>query len=82
MKPGPGPSPAALAARAAQLTAEPGDPADHPVTGEVRELLDEVAAIAQATDGDFDLAALARQAEILARAHDALSAALEDVGRG
>lgn len=76
------PSPAALAARAAALHAEPGDPADHPVTGEVRELLAEVVGIREATDGEFDLAALSRQAELLARAHDTLSSALEEVGRG
>ncbi|MFT3662155.1 MAG: hypothetical protein QM809_12385 [Gordonia sp. (in: high G+C Gram-positive bacteria)] len=78
----PMPSPAALAARAAQTTAEPGDPADHPVTGEVRELLAQAASIRESAEGAFSLAALSRQGELLVRAHDALSATLEEVGRG
>lgn len=76
------PSPAELAARAARLNAEPGDPADHPATAEVREVLEQVAAIRETVDGEFDLAALGRQADLLATAHDTLAAALEDVGRG
>lgn len=76
------PSPAALAAQAARRGADPGDAADHPVTAEVRGLLDDVAAIREAVDDEFDLAALARQSELLAEAHDKLAAALEDVGRG
>ncbi|WP_454165977.1 hypothetical protein [Gordonia iterans] len=76
------PSPAVLAARAARATAEPGDPADHPVAGQVGEILSEVAAIREAGDGEFSLAALARQAELLTRAHALLSETLEDAGRG
>ncbi|MCF8603975.1 hypothetical protein L5I01_11455 [Gordonia sp. HY442] len=76
------PNPAALAAQAARLNAEPGDPADHPVTGEVRELLEEVDQVRGVTGDEFDLGAVSRQAELLTRAHDALAQALEDVGRG
>ena len=76
------PSPAALAAQAARLSGDFGDPADHPVTGKVQELLAQVDEIRQAADGEFDLAALARQSELLAAAHDELTAALEDAGRG
>lgn len=76
--PTPGPSPAALAAQAAKLSGEPGDPADHPGTARVREILDEVVAVREATDGEFDLGALSRQAELLATAHDTLAEALED----
>ncbi len=79
--PGP-PSPAALAARAAAQAAGPGDPADHPVTAEVAGLLDEVAAIRAQVADDFDLAALGRQAELLAHAQERLAAALEEAGRG
>lgn len=73
-----GPSPAALAAQAARLAGDVGDPADHPVTGQVRELLDQVVAIREAAAGEFDLPALTKQAELLAAAHDTLAAALED----
>ena len=76
------PHPGALAAQAARRTAEPGDPADHPIAGTVRELLDEVAQIRDTVGDEFDLGAASRQAELLTAAHDALSGALEDVGRG
>lgn len=76
------PNPAELAAQAARVNAEPGDPADHPVTGEVRELLDEVDQIRAVVGDEFDLGSVSRQAELLTRAHDALAQALEDVGRG
>ncbi|MFM9377883.1 hypothetical protein [Gordonia sp. VNK21] len=76
------PSPSALAAQAARLSGDPGDPADHPVTAEVAELLEQSAEVAAATDGEFDLAALSRQSELLTAAHERLSSALDDVGRG
>ena len=76
------PNPSALAAQAARRNGPPGDPADHPVTATVEELLTEVAAIRDVTGGEFDLGAVSRQAELLTRAHEALSGALEDVGRG
>ncbi|MFT4086595.1 MAG: hypothetical protein QM658_05480 [Gordonia sp. (in: high G+C Gram-positive bacteria)] len=76
------PSPSALAARVAQASAEPGDPADHPVTGAVREILEEVSMIRETVGEEFDLGALSRQADLLSAAHDKLSRALEDVGRG
>lgn len=80
-KPG-APSPAAMAARAATMNAAPGDPADHPITGEIALLLDEVAEIGAQVDGAFDLAALSRQSSLLTQAQERLAAALEDVGRG
>ncbi|GAC55996.1 hypothetical protein GOHSU_02_01410 [Gordonia hirsuta DSM 44140 = NBRC 16056] len=67
-----------MAAQAARLSGDFGDPADHPATGQVRELLDQVIAIREATDGEFDLPSLAKRAELLAAAHDTLAAALED----
>ncbi|MCF8587632.1 hypothetical protein [Gordonia liuliyuniae] len=76
------PNPAELAAQNALRSAEPGDPADHPVTATVHALLEEVAAIGDVGDGEFDLGAVSRQTELLTRAHDALAEALEDVGRG
>lgn len=76
------PSPASLAARAAAATAEPADPQDHPITGEVRDLLAQAVAIREAAGDEFDLTALRGQADLLARAQERLSAVLEDVGRG
>ncbi|MFC0316570.1 hypothetical protein ACFQNE_14400 [Gordonia phosphorivorans] len=76
------PSPAALAARAARATAPPPDPADHPVAGQVDGLLTQVEQIRSELDGAFRLAAVARQAELLTAAHDALVSALDEVGRG
>jgi len=52
------------------------------VTAEVAELLEQSAEVAAATDGEFDLAALSRQSELLTAAHERLSSALDDVGRG
>ncbi|MEJ9080802.1 MULTISPECIES: hypothetical protein [Gordonia] len=72
------PSPGAMAAQAAQRTSEPGDPADHPVSGAVDELLEEAAMISAVVGDEFDLGAVSRQAQLLTQAHDALSAALED----
>ncbi|GAA4750278.1 hypothetical protein [Gordonia alkaliphila] len=76
------PSPAALAARAARATASPPDPADHPVAGQVDDLLGQVEQIRIELDGAFQLAAVARQADLLTSAHDALVTALDEVGRG
>lgn len=76
------PNPAELAAQATQRNAEPGDPADHPVSATVNDLLDEVAMIRGVVGDEFDLGAVSRQAELLTSAHDALAQALEDVGRG
>lgn len=45
-------------------------------------MLDAAAAIREASEGEFDLTALGRQAELLAQAQAALAGALEDVGRG
>ena len=80
--PRPGPSPASMAADAAARNAGPGEPADHPSLVEAEELLVEAAMVRETADEEFDLAALARQAEVLTQAHDRLSAALEDAGRG
>ena len=77
-----GPSPASLAAHAATRNAEPGDPSEHPVGETVAALLEEVDAIGEVVGDEFDLGAVSRQTELLSQAHDALSAALEDVGRG
>ncbi|WP_240194123.1 MULTISPECIES: hypothetical protein [unclassified Gordonia (in: high G+C Gram-positive bacteria)] len=67
-----------MAAHAAQRNAEPGDPADHPVSGAVDELLEEASMISAVVGDEFDLGAVSRQAQLLTQAHDALSAALED----
>ena len=77
-RPTPSPSPAALAARAATRSAEPGDPSAHPGVARVREILDEAAGVREAASGEFDLAALSRQVELLTLAHDTLAEALED----
>ena len=76
---GAGPSPAALAARAAART---GEPADHPRLIDAATLIEEAAMVREMADEDGDLAALARQAELLSAAHDRLAQALEDAGRG
>ncbi|ALG85036.1 hypothetical protein [Gordonia phthalatica] len=80
--PRPGPSPAALAADAAIRNAGPGEPREHPSIIAAEELLVEAAMVRETADDEFDLGALARQAEVLTQAHDRLSAALEDAGRG
>ncbi|NDZ94558.1 hypothetical protein G3I13_07790 [Streptomyces sp. SID6673] len=49
------------------------------VTDTVAQLLVEVDSVRQAAGEAFDLAALARQTELLERAHDVLTTALEDV---
>lgn len=49
------------------------------VAGTVAEILTQVDEIRQAVGDDFDLSALGRQTELLEQAHDALTAALEDV---
>ncbi|WAC55711.1 hypothetical protein [Gordonia sp. SL306] len=49
------------------------------VTDTVAQLLVEVDSVRQAAGDAFDLPALARQTELLERAHDALTTALEDV---
>ncbi|WP_132994138.1 hypothetical protein [Gordonia zhaorongruii] len=77
-----GASPGALAAQAAARNAKPGDPADHPVISSVHELLEEVGQIRESAGDEFDLGAVSRQTELLTEAHDSLSGALEDVGRG
>lgn len=76
------PNPADEADRTARRNAGPGDAADHPVTGTVHELLEEVEQVRGVTGDEFELGAVSRQAELLSRAHDALAEALEDVGRG
>ncbi|MGC4963269.1 hypothetical protein [Gordonia sp. DT101] len=59
---------------------EPPVPVDPgTVTDTVAQLLVEVDSIRQAAGDAFDLGALARQTELLERAHDALTTALEDV---
>lgn len=58
-------------------TAETRDPAS--VTDAVGAILEKVDAIRQATGDRFDLAALGQQADLLERAHDVLTTALEDV---
>ncbi|EGD53774.1 hypothetical protein [Gordonia neofelifaecis] len=80
--PRPGPSPASAAADAAARNAEPGDPSEHPALGAAARLLEEAAMVREAADDELDLGALARQAELLTKAHDQLAAALEDAGRG
>lgn len=76
------PDPSALAAAAARRN----DPAH--LSGEVSadelsqtvgSLLDSVDEVREAAGDDFDLAALARQSQLLEQAHDALTSALEDV---
>ncbi|WP_422560593.1 hypothetical protein [Gordonia sp. (in: high G+C Gram-positive bacteria)] len=47
-------------------------------TEKVRAILDEVVVVREAADDQLDLAALGRQAELLATAHDILAQALED----
>ncbi|GEE03182.1 hypothetical protein nbrc107696_36280 [Gordonia spumicola] len=73
-----GPTPASLAARSAQQNAPAGDPADHPVAAEVRDLLEEAAMIGSVVGEEFDLGAVSRQTQLLSKAHDALANALED----
>ncbi|MBM7369428.1 hypothetical protein [Gordonia hydrophobica] len=80
--PTPGPTPATLAADAAVRAAGPGEPADHSSIVAAEDLLVEASMVREAADEQFDLGALARQAEVLTQAHDRLSAALEDAGRG
>lgn len=80
--PRPTPSPAAMAANHAARNADPGEPSDHPALAAAEELLIESAMVRETADAEFDLGALARQAEVLSAAHDRLSSALEDAGRG
>lgn len=69
LRPGPqSPSPADLAV-------EP----QIPVAETVESLLDEVDRIREQAGDTFDLAALARQSELLEKAHDVLTAALAEV---
>ncbi|MCX2964365.1 hypothetical protein VX037_13090 [Gordonia sp. Z-3] len=62
---------------AADETSETRDPAS--VTGAVGAILEQVDEIRRATGDRFDLAALGQQADLLERAHDVLTTALEDV---
>lgn len=78
----PAPSPASMAAASAVRNGVVGDPADHPALAAAEQLLVESAMVRETADDEFDLGALARQAEVLTQAHDQLSAALEDAGRG
>lgn len=59
--------------------ADAADPGER-VAAEVGALLDEVDDIGVAAEG-FDLDAVTRQAELLEQAHEALTAALDDVDR-
>ncbi|WP_290853601.1 hypothetical protein [Gordonia sp. (in: high G+C Gram-positive bacteria)] len=70
-----------MAADAAARSAPVGDPSDHPSLLAAEHLLTEAAMVRETAD-EVDLGALARQAEVLTQAHDQLSAALEDAGRG
>lgn len=80
--PRPGPPPASLAADAVNRNTGPGEPGEHPSLVAAEELLLEAAMVRETADAEFDLGALARQAEVLTQAHERLSAALEDAGRG
>ncbi|MEE3853491.1 hypothetical protein VZC37_24365 [Gordonia sp. LSe1-13] len=79
-RPGPHMMPGAIGTSGTQDADEPGsdvDPAS--VTRSVSDLLEQVDDIRQTTGGSFDLAALGRQTELLERAHEVLTAALDDV---
>lgn len=70
------PTPANLAAQAARQTGtDPGAGAQG-ATENVRTLIDQVMEIRRSVGDDVDIAALARQSELLTAAHDELSAAL------
>ncbi|MGV9712117.1 hypothetical protein ACWDTI_15805 [Gordonia sp. NPDC003424] len=68
--------------RSAGGSAGPGsgeDTSPEVVTENVAAVLADVDAIRQETGDTFDIAALTRQTELLERAHDTLTSALEDV---
>ncbi|GAB40002.1 hypothetical protein [Gordonia sputi] len=77
----PRPVPGAHLRPGSQMAA-PSDVASEPqipVAESVQSLLDEVDHIREQAGETFDLAALARQTELLEKAHDVLTAALAEV---
>lgn len=72
---------AALADHAPGPGAAGADEVTDRFAADIGVLLDEVDDIARMTGDSFDLDAITRQAELLEQAHEALTAALDDVDR-